>query len=281
MVFPIQCDIDRTGPQAGRLAASLAAIISFLRVLPLFVSRRPGTPLRVLCIMAFDTVHVLRTSRRLSSRALKILAALLDYGACANDFFDGHDFSSQEYQATRRLLDRAAASVSVNEYVRRLRDLERRRPSPGGDAGQHRQAQSYRESVIRLSLGMIAATTLGSLTLEDGIRATYRDEDLETLYRIVMLCQIIDDFLDFATDIDRGLPSFLTAHASPPTALALTAEAATRYADRRGLPGSPHVFPFRLALLGISVLAKVVILCGRWRLKLHALQNRFALIADR
>ena len=103
---------------------------------------------------------------------------------------------------------------------------------------------------------MIAATTLENLTIEDGIRATHRDEDLETLYRIVMLRQIIDYVLDFATDTDDGLPSFLTADASPSQALALTSDALTRYADRGGLPSSPHVFPFRVALLVIQLLLR-------------------------
>jgi hypothetical protein len=281
MVSPITCDSERPQPKPSRLAASLVASISFLRILPLFVARRPKTPLRVLCLMAFDTVHVLRNSRRLSSHALETLATLLDFGACANDFLDDKEFSRQEYRATRRLLEQARTSVAVDEYWRRLCDLESQRPAPGGDAGQHRKAQFYRESVIRLSLGMIAATTLGNLTIEEGVRATYHDEDIETLYRIVMLCQIIDDFLDFATDTDQGLPSFLTAHASPPKALALTAEAATRYADRGGLPSSPHGFPFRVALQGVSVLAQVAITFGRWRLRLHARKQRVALMADR
>ena len=275
MASPIKCDLEKAEPRPGRLAASLAAMISFLRGLPLFVSSRPKTPLRVLCLMAFDTVHVLRNSRWLSADTLQTLASLLDFGACANDFFDGKGVSRQEYRATRRLLDRSRTSVAVNEYMSRLRDLENRRPSPGGDARQHRKAQAYRESVIRLSLGMIAATALKNLTIEDGIQATYRDEDLETLYRIVMLCQIIDDVFDFAADTDDGLPSFLTADALPSQALALTSDAAMRYADWGGLPSSPHVFPFRAALLGISALAKLAIMFGHWRLRVHGLRNWF------
>lgn len=277
MVTSIKPDSERTQPETGRLAASLVAIISFLRGMPLFVSSRPKTPLRVLCLMAFDTVHVLRTSRRLPSHTLETLAALLDFGACANDFFDDQGFSRQEYRATRRLLDRSRTSVAVTEYQSRLRDLEDRRPSPGGDVRRHREAQAYRESVIRLSLGTIAATALGDMTIEDGIRATHRDEDLEALFRIVMLCQIIDDFLDIATDTDRGLPSFLTSHASQPRALALMADAARRYADRADLPSSPQAFPFRLALWGVSAIARVLITFGHWRLKSHALQNRLPL----
>ena len=117
MIFSINCDTERIKPPFGRLAASLVAMISFLRGMPLFVSVRPRTPLRVLCLMAFDTVHVLRFSRRMSSQKLQTLAALLDFGACANDFYDSKDFSLQEYQATRRLLKSAQTGTVVNEYV--------------------------------------------------------------------------------------------------------------------------------------------------------------------
>ena len=116
MASPIKGDLEKTEPRPGRLAASLTATISFLRGLPLFVSSRPKTPLRVLCLMAFDTVHVLRNSRRLSAHTLQTLASLLDFGACANGLFDGKDFSRQEYRATRRLLDRSRTRVAVNEY---------------------------------------------------------------------------------------------------------------------------------------------------------------------
>ncbi|WP_299470254.1 hypothetical protein [uncultured Gimesia sp.] len=280
MIFSINCDTERIKPPFGRLAASLVAMISFLRGMPLFVSVRPRTPLRVLCLMAFDTVHVLRFSRRMSSQKLQTLAALLDFGACANDFYDSKDFSLQEYQATRRLLKSAQTGTVVNEYVCRLRHLEMRRSLPGGDDRLHGKAQAYRESVIRLSLGMVAATALDDMTIEDGIQATYRDDDLETLYRIVMLCQIIDDVLDFAKDKNDGLPGFLTAHASPSQALTLTSAAALRYANRDSMPSLPHVFPFRVALMGVSVLAQVSISYGYWRLRWYSLRNWSASIVN-
>ena len=162
-------------------------MISFLRGLPFFISRRPRTPLRVFCMMAFDTVHVLRYARRMPSDKLQNLALLLDFGASANDFFDKNGFSRQEYRVTRRLLERAEANVAIDEYISRLRHLENRRPSLSGDSLQPKKTRAYRESVIRLSLGMVAATALNNLTIEDGIQATHCDEDLEMLYRIVML----------------------------------------------------------------------------------------------
>lgn len=162
----------------------------------------------------------------------------------------------------------------------RLRDLEHRRPSPCGDAQTHRKVQDYRESVIRLSLGVIASTALHGLTIENGIQATRRDEDFESLFRIVMLCQIVDDVIDFATDKIDGLPSFLTAHASPAHAMLLTSNSARRYADLRGLPTSPHLFPFRVALFAVSAVAKIAIGFGRLRLRLQATRNGSVLIVD-
>jgi hypothetical protein len=261
-----------TEPRTGRFGASLAAAISFLRGLRFFFCNRPRTPLRVLCLMAFDTAQILRKPGRLSTHTLQTLAALLDFGACANRFFDGKGFSRREYGATRRLLKRARTRVAVNEYVSRLRDIEKRRPSAGAGDWQPGTIQSYRESVIRLSLGVVAATAL-DMTIEEGVRATHSDEVVEMLYRIVMLCQVIDDVRDFTSDLDDGLPSFLTAHASPSQALALTCDAATRYARQPGVPSSPHVFPFRVALLGVYALAKAAILFGQWRLRLHSLRT--------
>jgi hypothetical protein len=168
----------------------------------------------------------------------------------------------------------------VNEYVSRLRDLEKRRPAPGGNVRQHRKVLSYRESVIRLSLGMIAATALDNLSIEEGIQATYHDEEIEMLYRIVMLCQIIDDVLDFKRDTDDELPTFLTAHVLPCQAVALTFEAGKRYADSGDLPTSPHLFPFRVALLAVSVLAKLAIMFGRWRLRRQAFRTGSELVPD-
>ena len=148
--------IDGPVKQPGRVAASLTAAGSLVRGLPLFVASRPRTPLRVLCIVAFDTVHILRTSRRLSGGTIRTLAALLDFGACVNDLFDGEEFSRAEYRLTRRLLDTGRHAVIADDYLRRLRALEESRPLPGGNARQHAEAQDYRESVVRLSLGAIS-----------------------------------------------------------------------------------------------------------------------------
>jgi hypothetical protein len=112
---------------------------------------------------------------------------------------------------------------------------------------------------------MVATTTIGNHCIDEGIRATYCDDDLKILFRIVMQCQIIDDVLDYSKDMSAGLPSFLTASESLPEAIKRTHQAALGYADNRDLPRSDDVFPLRIALFFASICAKLVIQAGRWR----------------
>jgi hypothetical protein len=247
------------------IASILIAAGSMVRGLPLFVSARPKTPLRVLCVMAFDALHVLRKAKRLPMPRLRVLAALLDFGACANAAFDNKEFCRRECRETLRLLEEAGIRSSVVEYLRRLRDLESRRPLPGGDYRQFGKVGLYREAVVRLSLAVVAATADGNGCLDEAVRATYCDADLKILFRIVMQCQIIDDVLDYATDMSAGLPSFLTACKSLPQALELTRLAALGYADERDLPRAGALFALRSALFLVSTCTKLVIVLGRWR----------------
>lgn len=249
----------------GSLSASWAAVRCLLRGLPLFLGARPKTPLRVLCMIVFDTLHVLRTSRPLSREKLEVLAAALDFGACANAALDHKDYCPHEYQTLRERLLKAGVGPTVEEYVRQLWQLERRRPSPGGDEGRHDEVRWYRETVARLSLRFVAAIAFGDERLEGELGATHRDADLETPFRIVMQCQIIDDVLDYAEDASAGLPSFLTASASLPRAIELTARAARHYALCSDLPHSNGALPLRAALIAVAAVAKIVLRLGPWR----------------
>jgi hypothetical protein len=249
----------------GRISACLASVRCFLRGLPLFFSAAPKTPLRVLCIMAFDSVHVLRSSKPLPRHRLRVLAALLDFGACANAALDHKAFCTTDCQRARLHLQEAGLDPMVDDYVRQLRELEQRRPAPGGGPRQFEEVRSYREAVARLSLGIVAETAFGDEGVETGIVATHRDEALEILFRIVMQCQIIDDILDYAKDASAGLPSFLTAAASLPQAIELTAQTAGDYATRSDLAKSGELFPLRIALFAVSALTKVVIRLRFWQ----------------
>ena len=249
----------------GRLSSLLISVVSVLRSLPLFIAARPRTPLRVLCVMAFDALYALRTSKRPSKSSLRALAALLDFGACANAAFDNKGFCRNEFRATRQLLREAGWNSSVIEYLRRLRKLERSRPSPGGVPWQFHTVQLYREAVVRVSLETLVAAVIGRPCREEGGRSTYRDQGLELLFRMVMQCQIIDDVVDYSKDASAGLPSFLTASDSLSLAFELTRQVTLEYADDRDLARTGDVFPFRVALAGVSTCAKLVLLLGRWR----------------
>ena len=258
---------NKPSPQSlqGQIWASSVAVACLLRGLPLFFAATPKTPLRVLCLIAFDTLHVLRTSQPLPRHRVQVLAKVLDLGACTNAALDRKRFCPEEHQAAWRWITNAGVATSVDEYLRQLRELERRRPLPAGDHRRFEEVRSYRERVARLSLGAISAIALGDGRVEDGIVATRCDHDLATLFRIVMLCQIIDDVLDYVEDISAGLPSFLTAAASLPQGLAWTTEAARSYAAFPAGSRSIRLFPLRLALLVVSMFTMLIIRASRWQ----------------
>ncbi len=224
--------------------ASIVSLACLLRGLPLFFHAAPRTPLRALGIIALDTLHVLRRSQPLSRRRISELAMFLDLEGCTNALWDHKGLCAAEYLTLRQQLKHAGLGARMEAYLRRLRELESRRPSIGGDHRTFEEVRSYREAVARLSIDTAAAIALD-------------DEDCETdtLFRILMQCQIIDDILDYPADLAARLPSFLTASASLPQAMELTASASRHYA------ATPEgcVLPLRLALGVVSAMAKFVI----------------------
>ena len=259
-------DVNRTRRHsaAPRTATGRPRVGStcLLRGLPLLFHAAPKTPLRVLCIVALDTLHVLRHSQPLPRKRISELATFLDFQACTNAAWDDKDLCEAEYQAIRQRLEKAGLGSWMEEYLGRLRELERRRPSIGGDHRRFDEVRSYREAVARVSLAAVTAIALNGERLEDGIRATHGDPNVETLFRIVMQCQIVDDVLDYAEDWSAGLPSFLTACASLPQAMALTAKAARSYAARPKHGSGAGVFPLRMALSAVTAVTKLVVRVG-------------------
>jgi hypothetical protein len=242
--------------ERGRIRASLVSLVCFLRGVPLFFSATPGTPLRVLCVMALDTVHVLRHARPLPRSRCRQLAAFLDFQACTNAVWDGKQLCAAEYRALRQRLERLGLGGWIEEYLARVGDVETRRPSIGGDRQRFDEVRSYREAVARLSLATIAAIALNAECLDEGIRATYCDSDVAALFRMAMQCQVMDDVIDYRQDLSAGLPSFLTASASLPQAMALTSDAVGFYAARRG---ASAVFPLEAALHVITLATRLVV----------------------
>ncbi len=249
----------RQGVRHGRIRASLVSVACLLRGLPLFFRAAPRTPLRVLGIIALDTLHALRHSRPLPRKRISELAMLLDFEGCTNAAWDHKELCEAEYQAIRQRLEKAGLGLCIEEYLTRLRELESRRPSIGGDHRRFDEVRSYREAVARLSIATAAAIALNAHCREEDVRAAQCDSDVDTLFRILMQCQIIDDVLDYREDVSAGLPSFLTASASLPQAMALTATAARDYAASPQYSSGTGVLPLRMALCVITAVTTLVV----------------------
>jgi hypothetical protein len=253
------------GTRPAPARAGLASLNCLLRGLPLFFRASPKTPLRVLCIIALDTLHVLRRSRPLPRERKQQLATFLDFQACANAAWDGKPLCAVEYEALRQRLETAGLGSWIAEYLDRLRELEADQPpTGGGDEGFH-DVREYREAVARLALATITAIALDAACVEEGIQATHADRNVATLFRLAMQCQIIDDVVDYRADLSAGLPSFLTASSSLPRALSLTAHAARSYASP-GRASGHGVLPLRLAAHVVAAVATVVVRVAQRRL---------------
>src|SRR5262249_60122100 len=126
-------------------------------------------------------------------------------------------------------------------------------PARGGDGALLKEVCSARQGGVGLSVGRGGATADGRKSLDDGIRATDCECALDILFRIVMLCQIIDDVLDYSQDLSAGLPSFLTALGPLPQAFEAARLSARDYAEGRDLPRTGALVPLRLALSLVSI----------------------------
>lgn len=244
-------DRDRQ-PRARHGAAwsSLVAIACLLRGLPLFLRAVPSTPLRVLGTIALDTLHVLRRSRPLPRQKVREVALFLDFAGYMNAAWDRKALRAEKCRAVRQQLTQAGLESCVAGYLGRLQAIERWRPSIGGDYRRFDEIRAYREAVAGLTLSTASAIALDDESLEDA--------DMATLFRILMQCQIIDDVIDYEADRSAGLPSFLTAAATRPEAVALTADASRRYAERGSSPDQ-GAWPLRMALWAASAATQLVV----------------------
>ena len=255
--------------------ASVVSAICFLRGLPLFFRAAPKTPLRVLGIIALDTLHVLRYSQPLPRKTISDLALFLDLAGYANAAWDHKRPCEEEYQAIRCRLESADLGARTEAYLGRLQELESGRPSISGGGQRFDEVRSYREAVARLSLATAADIAFDVKRRESGdgdVCASHCDSDVDTLFRILMQCQIIDDILDYREDVSASLPSFLTA-ASLPLALALTATAAHSYAEEPERSSGDVVFPLRVALRAFTAATTLVVRVADQR---HRTTRQFA-----
>jgi hypothetical protein len=246
----------------GQLRTSLVTAACCLRGLPLFFRASPKTPLRVLGIVALDILHVLRHARPMSRKQASDVALFMDFEGCTNADWDRKDVSETEYRTLRQRLEQSGLGWCIDEYLSRLRELERERPPVAGDYRRFDDVRAYREAVVRLSLATVTAIALPADSVDEGLRATHCNRDVDTLFRIAMQCQIIDDVLDYREDLSAGLPSFLTAAVSLPQAMAWTADAARRYASRDQRSSNNGVLSLRIGLAIVTAVTKLVVRFG-------------------
>ena len=250
----------------GPVRVSLVVTRCLLRGLPRFFCVSPKTPLRVLGIIALDTLRVLRRSQPLPRKRIGELAMVLDFLGCTNAAWDRKDLCRTEYEATRQRLERAGLGAPIGTYLRRLRDLESRRPRVGGDRRRFDEVRAYREAVARLCVRTAAAIALDVDGVGTPILAPERDTDVEALVRILLQCQIIDDVLDYTDDLSAALPSFLTATASLSQAMELTSAASRAYGTVRGRA----IFPLRITLALFTATAGLAVRVAGRRHRRHA-----------
>ncbi len=127
----VMSDVDRTQRRRARhgpIRASLVSVTCLLRGMPLFFCAAPRTPLRVLCIIALDTLHVLRHSEPLPRKRINELATFLDFQACTNAAWDRKDLCEAQYRSIRQRLEKAGLGVWIEEYLGRLRKTGKTAP---------------------------------------------------------------------------------------------------------------------------------------------------------
>lgn len=178
------------------------AVASFLACFPMMFERPPGTPLRVLCIAAFEYLTRLRGEK--ADAACRVaLAHACDFGAVLNDFYDQGELDRSSYRQLRQALRRLVPEEAIQAYLRALRHVERGRPAFGAEGcfGEPAAIADYRIRVLALSLAWLHAVC----------RRPVEPRSFGVLVALVGLFQLVDDLLDWKEDWACRRPTYVTA----------------------------------------------------------------------
>lgn len=231
-----------------------AATAAFFGNAHLFFARLPGTPLRVLSLMAISAALEAR-GIPLDATRKRALIDTMELGAHLNDRFDGDPHNPADFHHYISSFSRSFHRDCICSYIKRLRHFERKRPVRTASA---REVRIYRENVNRVSLATLwAIATQGPIDVAE--REIRTAADLRILFRIVMIAQIIDDVLDIRKDRKRGLPSFATANDSNSHELFATVKS---YSHPAPLGLHPH-FCLHFLLRTAARSARTAIACRR------------------
>jgi hypothetical protein len=177
------------------------AAASLLTCAPMLLARRPRTPLRVLCISAFEYLARLN-GRRLHRTERIALGCACDFGALRNDFYDQRELNRPSYRQLRCRLRQIAPRAATLRYIRELRQTERYRPACGPDGFLEPHAVvEYRTRVLEVSLSWLQAISLRSL----------EPRLFQALVALVGLVQLVDDLIDWKDDWACRRPTYVTA----------------------------------------------------------------------
>lgn len=194
-------EASRPTPIAGILRSIGTAVSALAVCLPMLCASRPRTPLRVLCVAAFEYLARLAGGTLGRQRRLA-LACACDFGSLRDGYYDRQTLDRTEYRCLRRTLRRVAPVAPTSRYTQQLRKAERGRPVLSTGAPDLANATiDYRASVIVLSLRWLEAICGFSL---ERVR-------FHSLVSLVCLLQLADDLLDWKKDQACGNPSYVTA----------------------------------------------------------------------
>jgi hypothetical protein len=181
--------------------SAATALLAVLACAPMLATGRPKTPLRVLCIAAFEYLARLRGGSLKSGQRLA-MACACDFGALRDGFYDHKRLDRREYRSLRDALRRSAPEAATTRYIKQLRQAERNRPIVKADAsGVADAVAAYRTQVLELSLAWLKE--ISGLPVEQS--------KFHALLGLTCLLQIADDLLDWKDDQAVGNPSYVTA----------------------------------------------------------------------
>ena len=168
---------------------------------PMLLEARPRTPLRVLCIAAFEFLARLRGTT-LGRRRRLAIAHACDFGSLRDEYYDQQKLDLREYRSLRSALRSMVPEAATVRYIQQLRKAERGRPILSASTpGVAIATIGYRASVINLSLRWLQV--ISDLTVE---RVKFH-----SLVSLVCLMQLADDLLDWRDDQAARCPSYVTA----------------------------------------------------------------------
>lgn len=166
------------------------------------LARCPKTPLRALCIGAFEYFGRLRGGK-LDHTRRRALAYACDFGALRNDFYDQRELNRRSYRELRQRLRGLVPDRATHRYIQNLRAAERGRPvfrpHEGFEPGE---VVAYRLRVLVLSLEW----------LQEISRKSIEPRLFQALVALVALIQLVDDLIDWKDDWACRRPTYVTAY---------------------------------------------------------------------